>query len=130
MTFLFGLLVRQMNVLSIPKTFSLLGLEYSVQILSVGDWKDADPGVLTVGTYDPQTCSILIKEQSYQQMVHTFFHELSHVIMLAMGKDELYAAEGFVDLLGSMIQQILQSAEYNDGEDDDDEECCGECGCP
>lgn len=118
-----------MNVLSIPTTFSLLGLEYSVQIVSIEDWKEPEDGVSVVGTFNPQDSSIIIKEQSPQQMVHTFFHELSHVIMLAIGKDDLYADEGFVDLLGSMLQQVLQTAEYDDGEDDEDEDC-GECGCP
>lgn len=124
-----------MNVLSIPKSFQLLGLEYSVNIISAEDWVEPAEDKMTVGTFNPPDSSICIKEQPYQQMIYTFFHEVSHVIMLAIGKDELYADEGFVDLLGAMIQQILQSAEYDDGEDDDEEEDdtdeeCGEGGGP
>lgn len=40
---------------------------------------------------------------------HTVHHELSHFMMALMSQNELYANEGFVDLLGSLIAQYIKT---------------------
>jgi len=41
---------------------------------------------------------------------HSFYHELSHYLMLVMGKGDLYENEDFVDSLGMFLAQFTKTA--------------------
>jgi len=48
-----------------------------------------------------------------EQIDQVFFHEITHFILNKMGEDELAANEKFVDLFGTFLHQMIQTAEYD-----------------
>jgi hypothetical protein len=91
----------------IPKRFDLLGLTYTVEVVKRADWDDFE----TVGLFTPRNRHIRLLEADQPGLEHAFYHELCHAILNAMGKEELYTDEAFVDLLAGLIHQALQTAE-------------------
>jgi hypothetical protein len=83
----------------IPKTFQLVGGKWTVK--TVKDMTD-------LGRCDPAVFTIYIKEglnPAYAEQ--TFYHELVHAIMFAMGKNE--HNEEFVDAFGALLHQFTRS---------------------
>lgn len=93
--------------MKIPKRFQLMGHTYAVKIVARRDWKDPE----AVGLFDNTTHQILILKADQATMQQVLLHEIEHAILLAMGRDELYKDESFVDLQASMLHQILTSME-------------------
>ena len=93
--------------MKIPKSFHLMGHSYTVRIVPVRDWKDPE----AVGLFDNSVRTILILKADQATMQQVFLHEVEHAILLAMGRDELYKDESFVDLHAAMFHQILTSME-------------------
>lgn len=50
--------------------------------------------------------------RSRDYLAHTYFHELAHCILDAMGEVELCGNEKFVDLLGRFMHQARVSEEH------------------
>lgn len=92
--------------MKVPKTFRLLGSTYTVHLVPADKWTEAD----AVGYILPQSFEVYIRAGDRQLEVATFFHELAHAIMHAMGKDKLYKDEAFIDLLGALFHQAISSA--------------------
>ncbi|HKS75844.1 MAG TPA: hypothetical protein VJQ82_21710 [Terriglobales bacterium] len=93
--------------MKIPKRFHLMGQVYTVRILKQSDWKDPE----AVGLFDNASRQILILKADPPTMQQVFLHEAEHAILLAMGRDDLYKDEAFVDLHAGLLHQLLTSAE-------------------
>jgi len=93
---------------AVPRKFKLLGIEYTVSVISSRDWKR--PRV--VGYLDAEKCHIQIKKARGDVTEQTFWHEVAHVMLTTMGREDLSSNEEFVDLLASMIHQVLATSEH------------------
>jgi hypothetical protein len=102
--------------MEIPKTFKIMGYEYSVvyddKILRLEDLQ---------GQHNPRTLQLLLHPPDEilkkQQVEHNFFHELVHAILTAMGEEEINANEQFVDVFAGLLYQALKTSKGNmDGE--------------
>jgi len=54
-----------------------------------------------------------IGSEERTDVIDTFFHELIHFLLYAMGERELKENEKFVDVLGRLLHQALTSMEYH-----------------
>lgn len=93
--------------MKIPRTFRLLGTEYTVRLIPRDEW---DQDAECVGLFKPQACEIHIQERSREAMEHTYLHELLHACILATGRDKLYKDEAFIDMLAGLLHQALTTA--------------------
>lgn len=84
-----------------------MGHLYTVRVVPLRDWKDPE----AVGTFDNAKREILILKADLATMQQVFLHEAEHAVLLAMGRDELYKDESFVDLHAAMYHQILTTME-------------------
>jgi len=94
--------------LPIPKQFSILGHTINVVIDSKRmDDKNA------LGYLEPWLNKISLCNQSngdslpQDAIEHTYLHEVTHLILKCMGKDDLYKDEEFVDLFAGLLHQVL-----------------------
>ncbi len=91
----------------IPKSFKVLGHTIKVIIVNVSEWKHPE----CVGYFDPEHSRIVIKRcRPASLMHHTFWHEVIHVILNAINH-KLYADESFVDNMGGVLAQIVESSQ-------------------
>lgn len=95
----------------IPKSFELGGIEWKVKHgshNSEGNFGHTDimkSEVIVKSKYNG-------KEFCKQQQEQTFYHELSHTILITMNEHELNENEKFVDVLGQFIYQFMKSAKW------------------
>lgn len=94
--------------MKIPESFTLLGHPFTVHVIPPIQWKLKD----CVGLYQPAEHRIFIRAGKQSLREHTFFHELTHAILDAMGKHALYEDEEFVDAFAGMLHQIMKTAKY------------------
>jgi hypothetical protein len=90
----------------VPSKFKLMGHTIKVQVISKKDWKKPD----CVGEFSPETDTMTILRQSKSQTQHTFWHEATHAMLYIMGH-KFYSNEAFVDQLGGLLAQIMDTAE-------------------
>lgn len=62
-------------------------------------------------TYD--TKLIEVRPQQPRRQAHTFWHEVTHAILYDMG-DKNYKNELFVEEFSRRLEQIIQTAKFND----------------
>jgi len=60
-----------------------------------------EKNLLEVSTHSPSNGEKLPDDF----LSHTFFHELSHMLMALMNRHDLFADEDFVDMLGGLLAQ-------------------------
>lgn len=97
----------------IPKTLRLLGHTITVRVVSKRDWEaieEENDLEDAVACWTPDIDLILIKRQSKAQMLHAFYHELTHAV-LDMLNDKLSFNEQFVDNFGGLLAQAMDTAE-------------------
>jgi len=91
----------------LPKSFELMGHTWQVvqtaEKLSDGDLGHCSQNELTI-RIDPNQPAITKS--------HTFFHELVHAILFALGKEELNSDEGLVDAIGGALDQYHKTKKY------------------
>lgn len=88
----------------IPKKFTVVNRTWSVGGMPSG----FDETKIGVTMYDQGKVGVRdVGDQIVQE--HTFFHELSHIYMLALGRDDLSKDEGFIDALGGLMHQYEQT---------------------
>lgn len=92
--------------MDIPSRITLMGCDYTVRVISGSEWKDEE----TVGMFYPYAKEIHVREGTQQAMEHAYLHELTHAMLLAMGRQKLYEDEIFVDLLSGFLHQALTTA--------------------
>ncbi len=90
----------------IPKRFQLMGHTITVEVISKKDWKYED----CVGRFDPETNKIQVLKQKRSMTAHSFWHEVTHAMLHTIGH-RLYSNEPFVDQIGGLLAQIMDSAE-------------------
>lgn len=96
---------------TIPNTFSVGGLNYNVifeEFLRYGE---------EYGHWDGTKCTIHIaktagsEEMTEERKQQTFFHELIHAALDAIGEDELNDNEQFIDALSNVLYQAIKTME-------------------
>ncbi len=96
------------------KTFKLLGHKIKVSYVKRIMLPDgstpygvyySEQNKIVVATHSPNNNEPLPEEF----IRHTFFHELSHAMMLLMNRHELYQDECFVDNLGGLLAQFYDT---------------------
>jgi hypothetical protein len=91
----------------IPKTFSLMNRDYNVDRATEDEQEDMDevPGGL-LGLCDLDGSRIILgKHRTREAYEHTYFHELAHALLEAVGKPKLSGDEALVDALGAALHQ-------------------------
>lgn len=95
--------IRPRRTEVIPKSFSLMGLTYTVSLVKEKDWADDE----SVGfcNFEQQLISVFagVSDAEKQQ---TFCHELVHCILNRMGEHDLNDNEKFVEVFGSLLHQV------------------------
>lgn len=95
---------------TIPSRFTLGSVEHTVEVNeTVGD--DLD-----FGQYDSVGKVKIAKrvstaDVSDSKMKQTFFHELTHAILITMRKDELNEDESFVNTFASFLYEAIDTME-------------------
>ena len=93
----------------IPTTFNIGGVKHTVKIETiVGEGCD-------FGQFDPVGVISLAeqlgsREVSQTKREQTFIHELTHAILNAMRKDDLYEDESFVNTFSSFLYEAISTA--------------------
>lgn len=94
----------------IPTTFNIGGVKHTVKIERIVgencDFGQFDPtGVISLALQvgGPREVSQTKREQ-------TFCHELTHAILFAMRKDDLYEDESFVNTFSSFLYEAISTA--------------------
>lgn len=90
----------------IPRQFKVVGHTVKVTVVPVGQWKHKD----CVAFFDPESSRILIKRRSASLNRQAFWHEAVHAALSAINH-KLYADEVFVDNLGGLLAQIMETAQ-------------------
>lgn len=114
-------------MMGIPESFYVFGKKFEVVF-------DSD----TVQTYEAvglakfhQNKIVLTPSsdsfpRSQMDILTTLYHEIVHIVLSAVGEDELSNNETFVNMMGAALSQMVTSAIY---EDDAADECDGSCDC-
>lgn len=95
------------------KKFQLGGHDIQVKYLSTV--RDPETGAEVLGLCNPKQNVISVATHlqgdalSEDVMLHSFFHELAHFLLIMMGEQELNQNEDFVDLLGAFLHQFWKS---------------------
>lgn len=98
----------------IPKSFKLGGYTYSVKYKPVclevsgriGEHKNLTPEIIIYRSWANK------EKISDQHNEATFCHELTHGILRAMGEEELFENEKFVEAFSRYLHQYLVTAKY------------------
>ena len=87
---------------TLPSSFQLAGFDWAVVYRA---------DLSEYGRCDPNTQTIFIREGMNEQLTQqTFFHELVHAVMFAMGQTN--HDEVFTDAFGSLLHQFDKSKAY------------------
>lgn len=91
----------------IPKSLKLMGHTVKVECLPPAKWKQKE----CVGYFSPRDMKIAVLKRPGTGTEHAFTHELTHAMLYCMGH-ALYEDEQFVDTLGGLLHQAMNSAKY------------------
>lgn len=113
--------------INIPKEFTLFGHKYNVVIKNDlfetdGCYGDADEDLKQIrlqdvgeasrkncGDVDMPDIKVKITENA---VIETYFHEVTHIILDALGEEELSQNEKFVNMMGKAWLEIYLSSVY------------------
>lgn len=111
----------------LPTKFKLLGHEYNVVLvpglyLDKCEYGEFAPGVKTIRIQPPAIVPALKKVDdrdvatpariTENDVAETFYHEAVHAILDAIGENELYYNEKFVNMMGKALLEIHQTSAY------------------
>ena len=97
--------------MKIPKKFKILGytikVKYKKDLCALND-------VYGFAEYRKNTIRLqkVMGIYTKNQIEATFYHEVVHFILNAMGEDELKSNEKFVGLFADMLHQIEKTSKY------------------
>ena len=97
--------------MKIPKQFNILG--YTIDVVYEDDRLNERQ---LLGQASPNFAKISLRKQVEGKVLpkatleHTYLHEVVHIVLKAMGEDELYENEKFVDLFAGLLHQILTTS--------------------
>lgn len=89
----------------IPRQFKVVGHTVKVHVILPGQWKHPD----CVAFFDPEKSAIYLKRRSASLTRQAFWHEAVHAALSAINHP-LYEDEVFVDNLGGLLAQIIETA--------------------
>lgn len=92
----------------LPTSFSCMGTEWNVVRM---------PGLITLSNCMGQTRHVeseIYIDASLEgdQLYHTYYHELMHVLCNALGRQDLNNDEAFIDLMAGLLYQIDKTSQY------------------
>jgi hypothetical protein len=92
---------------SIPTSFHLVNRTYIVEELSSEVASDCN----MVGDCNREKARVRVQldGSSDDNSEHTFYHELAHALLWATTKPKLSSDEAFVDSLGALLHQYMQT---------------------
>ena len=94
--------------MKIPKTIKLFGRTIKIKVVAKVN-KEFDH----LGEYLHDDGIIKIKRGlSQEDTEQVYLHELTHAILLSLGKDSLSDDEPFVDTFASLLHQSIKTAKY------------------
>ena len=98
---------------TIPKKFKLLG--HNIKVRYDNNRMD---DMNALGLCEP-TFNVLSlakktggKKMPKSTIEHTYWHEVTHRILRAMGENDLYKNEAFVDNFAGCLHQVIKSSKY------------------
>jgi hypothetical protein len=118
---------NQETPIKIPKEFTLLGHKYTVILdkeLFANEqcYGTADDDLKLIRIQDVGTVTRKYEEDGKQVeteivitervVIETFFHELTHIILDALGEEELSGSEKFVNLMGKAWLEVYLYSVY------------------
>lgn len=89
----------------VPTSFKVVGHTIKVRVILPQNWKRTD----CVAIFEPDKNLISIKKQSVAMTRQAFWHEAVHAMLHAINHP-LYSDECFVDNMGGLLAQIMESA--------------------
>jgi hypothetical protein len=93
--------------MDVPRRFKLFGIQYTVEVIPPIRWKRSD----CVGYLDQNRAVIHIKKGAADVNAQTFWHEIAHLTLTSANREDLSEDEGLVDLLASMIHQVIATSQ-------------------
>lgn len=118
----------QTNPVRIPSEFMLLGHRYRVVMVdslfeTEGTYGTADDDMKQICLQTPGVVKKRYKDDvrgdvvdeitiTPEILIETFFHEVTHIMLDAMGEDTLSENERFVNLMGKLWLEIYLSSVY------------------
>ncbi|CAB4130422.1 hypothetical protein UFOVP119_46 [uncultured Caudovirales phage] len=91
----------------VPSTFQLLAHTITVTVIEKRDWKWED----AVAYWNPANNTIELMRQPRTIMRHAFWHEVAHAVLDMMGQTKLSRNEVFVDAMGGLLAQMMDTAQ-------------------
>lgn len=95
----------------IPERFSLMNRDYTVRHSTPAEdaafnkmEEDGEGRLMGLCDFD-EARVILAKHKNRESFEHTFFHELAHGLLTAIGRPELAEDEALVDAIGAALHQ-------------------------
>lgn len=101
-----------MGRVGIPKQFTMMGRTFKVRMHDKPIPDDDDPrgpGLLGRCDHDQGVIHVC-KQQAKDSQVHTFYHEITHAILGALGRETLNRDERFVDQFSGLLLQVLKTS--------------------
>jgi hypothetical protein len=98
----------------IPKRFNILNHTFKVKIVD----QIVNDNESRLGECCKDLCSIDVATHINDDqlpdsvMEHTFFHEVTHVILDMMGEEKLSSDEKFVDVFSGLLHQVIKTSKY------------------
>lgn len=91
--------------MKIPSSFSVGGYTYNVEY--------SPKYMFNNGECDFQNETITLSSAvSESQQMRTFLHEMTHALLVAIGKKDLNDDEEFVDTVANHLYQIIKTVKY------------------
>ena len=101
-----------MNKLPIPEKFTLFGQEFDVKQIAdlvskhdVWGYARCRENLVEVQKLVPGVKPVQVEQ--------AFFHELTHCILTAMGRDDLSQDEAFVETFSQLLHQALSTSVFS-----------------
>lgn len=92
----------------IPTAFSCMGTDWTVKRVP-----DLMKRSNCMGQTNTTECEIVIDDSlTGDQMFHTYYHELMHVVASSIGRQDLNADEAFIDLFAGLLYQINKTSTF------------------
>ena len=99
----------------IPKSFELGGSLYSV-IISDKRPEGVNSNTCAHVTYSKNLIEIFSNHVGYEATEDyktlSFYHEITHSILRAMGRDDLNDSEEFIETFSNFLHQIMKTSKY------------------
>lgn len=96
--------------ITIPKMFKLLNLVYHVREPMEGELADNEFGECD---FIKEHILLRLEDVPINTIEHTFFHEICHAILHAIGRDTMCEDEVFVDAFAAGLHQVFKTKKGN-----------------